>query len=511
MVRSWLAVFAVIFSGCGKAESPASVAGGPDAAPGSGDSGGPPSYVGGPSGCGLSSAAFCDTFDKPSTTRGRAGDLNPLTWSAGRFSPLIPTSGTGNVFPIGAATIPSCRSGLSAQVFPDNDTLICDPSMTLQSSHLLVAAAVQNYGVNSYRIRQPFDFTGRTGKIVFDADGSASVGLPLMNWLSVDVTEDPIAVPSFAEQVNSEGAVIPNNGFEVQFDDSCGACCGNPATQFSVSELHVFQKYVDTVQAPPSGSAVCLPVKSGMLNHFEIQVAQQQIKVYASAFSADGVKFAAAQLLLSATVSLPFSRGYVHISSHNHATIKYSTNHDVDAAIVRLDNVGFDGPIVTNWREYEVPDSLSSAKDPNTDPHNSTGTAVNIGYLAPDVATGPAATLRLSGVNLTGVQKARLAITSWYQDNPGDPVDTYVLKYRFNGRPWRDRSLTADEIAVMKGPTVVGVSGANPSILGGLGQMIDVQASDLVAGDNTLQFVTSNVPQNYPPGVANVDLIVSTQ
>jgi hypothetical protein len=40
--------------------------------------------------------------------------------------------------------------------------------------------------------------------------------------------------------------------------------------------------------------------------------------------------------------------------------------------------------------------------------------------------------------------------------------------------------------------------------------MLDVPVSDLVAGDNTVEFVTSNVPQSYPPLVANVDLILIT-
>jgi len=37
-----------------------------------------------------------------------------------------------------------------------------------------------------------------------------------------------------------------------------------------------------------------------------------------------------------------------------------------------------------------------------------------------------------------------------------------------------------------------------------------VPVSDLLPGDNTLQFVAANAPQNYPPAVANVDLVLST-
>src|SRR5262249_14315377 len=46
---------------------------------------------------------------------------------------------------------------------------------------------------------------------------------------------------------------------------------------------------------------------------------------------------------------------------------------------------------------------------------------------------------------------------------------------------------------------------------GAIAETIDVALSDLVAGDNTLEFVTLNVPQNYPPAVANVDLVLSVE
>ena len=80
------------------------------------------------------------------------------------------SSGQGNANPVAIAPIPQCRSGITqTSVFPPNDTLICDPSGT-RSSQLMTAVSMQNYGVNSYMIRQPFDFAGRTGKIVFDVD-----------------------------------------------------------------------------------------------------------------------------------------------------------------------------------------------------------------------------------------------------------------------------------------------------------------------------------------------------
>jgi len=80
-------------------------------------------------------------------------------------------------------------------------------------------------------------------------------------------------------------------------------------------------------------------------------------------------------------------------------------------------------------------------------------------------------------------------------------VSKFVLRYRWNGGTWRDRPVTAEEIATLTG-------GNNQ---GAIAQTIDVMLADLVPGDNTLEFVTQNVPQNYPPAVANVDLVLSVK
>jgi hypothetical protein len=35
--------------------------------------------------------------------------------------------------------------------------------------------------------------------------------------------------------------------------------------------------------------------------------------------------------------------------------------------------------------------------------------------------------------------------------------------------------------------------------------------SDLVQGNNTLEFVAVNAPQGYPPCLANIDLVLTTR
>jgi hypothetical protein len=448
---------------------------------------------GGP-GCGLPAAAFCETFDAPSSHQGRAGELDSRRWSAGRLAPQLPT-GNGVAIGIGPGTLPACRAGLPTTVLPDQDTLICDPSSDIQSEHLLVVAAAQNYGQNSYRIRQPFDFAGRTGTIVFDAEGF--IQSALLGWISLDVTEDPINAPSFSIGApgvnNNEGSLIPRSGFEVHFQNTCAGYAQPPT--FSVSKIDVFDDYVDTPVSPPT-PPVCLATLEGKLNRFKITVSQTKIEVYATPASTDGVSFDAPQLLASADVALPFSRGYVQITTHNHATIKYSPQNAMDAWVARWDNVGFDGPVVSSSREYELPDALT----PGMNAWNRPGPVVSVGYVVNDAAKGPAAPLTFHGVDLAGVTTARLSLSSWYLGQGGAPA-TYVLRYRLNGKAWHDRPFTPGELATF----------TSSHSQGQLGQIVDVPSADLVQGDNTIELVTVNVPQSYPPAIANVDLVLSTQ
>jgi len=279
--------------------------------------------------------------------------------------------------------------------------------------------------------------------------------------------------------------------------------------------VHVFRDYADTALAP--ATPTCIGAREGHLNHFEVRVSQQTIEVWGTPASDDGVTFPPAMLMYQAAVDLPFSRGYVHITTHNHASLKYTHPPQdwperVDATLARWDNVGFDGPVISNWREYEVADALTpSSFDPSNDdnPYNPTHAAVDLGYIAPDAAAGPSATLHLGPVDLENVTAARLSVTTWYPNN--GTVDQYLLRYRFNGGAWRDHPLSPGEVGLFRGPTVIGPTNVSPMIRGALNQMIDVSPADLVPGENTLEFVTANVPQSYPAGVVNVDLILTTR
>jgi hypothetical protein len=467
-----------------------------------------PPKIGEP-GCGFETAAFCDTFGAPATTRSRGGELDGVFWSGSRsFSHLSTTRALG----VGMAFIPTCRPDVPDKVWVDQDALICEPMLDLQSKHLLVATAAQFYGQNSYRIRQPFDFAGRTGRIVFDA--STDPMNPLNGWISLAITEEPISVPGYSILGNDEGSVIPKNALELHFTNI------GDLSKIGVRHLHVFRDHVDTVYTPPDGTTPA-PRSKGKVNHFEFSISEQQVEVTITPFAEDGVTFDAPALVYRQPVELPFTRGHVVLSLHNHATLKYSEAESpeglIDAAVARIDNVGFDGPVITDWREASAPDSLVRFEgepfQPVQDPRNPENIGYDIGYIVQDVAQGPGPALHLDGVELLDIESARLALTLnvTFISGGSDPAE-YALRARVNGNAWHERRLTPAEARFFtEGPTTLDPDGnpmGDPASQGRLALMLDIPIEELVTGDNSVEFVTVNVPTSYPPVLYNVDLVM---
>jgi hypothetical protein len=99
----------------------------------------------------------------------------------------------------------------------------------------------------------------------------------------------------------------------------------------------------------------------------------------------------------------------------------------MDAWVTRWDNVGFDGPVIANWREYEVADSLT----PGTNAWNRSNPVISVGYRVSDAATGPTQTLRLRNVDTTNAVSARLWVSAWYLTSAAFGADPtkFVLRY----------------------------------------------------------------------------------
>ena len=454
--------------------------------------------------CSLGTAAFCDTFNTPSATRGRGGDLDSTKWAVSRLSGEIQSSGQGVLNPVPIAPIPACRSGITAaSVFPPNDTVICDAAGG-KSAQLMTAVSIQNYGVNSYMPRQPFDFAGRTGKIVFDVDAVSS---GLGGFIEIEVTQDPMPATTFREWNNYEVGPVPKNGISIKTNTACGSNSTSTAANIGIIHTMVYNKYVGTVLTPTfdQNNSGCSKTVLGSLSHFEIRLSQNHVDVYASDFSTDnGQTFPNFKLIYSANIDLPFTRGYVYFNAKNHASIKYGYGPDV---VFHWDNIGFDGPVIAAPRAYEIPD--------NTTMGTNNGTQImNLGYLLLDGTTGRAAgmyspdtkinALTFQNVNISGITTATLTLNAFINTNTfqsGHLADaTWGIQYRLNGKTWRIYNITAGDIAQ--------INSVPDGPLGILSWALNIPTTDLVQGNNTIEFLPLNAPMDYPPVIANIDLLL---
>jgi hypothetical protein len=232
------------------------------------------------------------------------------------------------------------------------------------------------------------------------------------------------------------------------------------------------------------------------------------VELWATPYSTDGVTFAAPALVASANLGLTFSRGYVHLVTRNHASSKYwSSSYPADARdawVVRWDNVGFDGPVINNTREFEAPDALVA-----------NGNKVATGYVFTDSANAAKTSMTIKGVtNPAQAVRARLAMNVHYFGNWSNlGLPTWGLVYRLNGKSWRTYDLTSSEDSLIGSGVVFQGDKAgqgNALINGVLGHVFEVPVADLVEGDNVLEIASTNVPYaGFPPVVANVDLVLT--
>ena len=308
-----------------------------------------------------------------------------------------------------------CKSGVST-VTPDNDIIVCDSS----SGHLgqfETAMIAQNYAMLALRPRQAFDFAGRTGAITFNVDaiteGEGSW------WPAVYVTDEPT---SGAINSSSVMGLLPANGIGLNFNDQCGL---TNASQTRVDNVFV---YVNTVETSvPLNNTTCIATKRGLLNHIEILLSQTSIQVWASDYSPDGVTFPNFRMIGSASISLPFTRGYVHFEQKQRAPIKNETGfYSQGYANNYWSNLGFDGPVVNVEVASQVPDALTV--DPNSASNSDAhiAGALNIGYGLLNSPYGmfsccsssgqqtPIGSFTLPNVNPTGATSAKLTFSVNY-------------------------------------------------------------------------------------------------
>jgi hypothetical protein len=404
------------------------------------------------------------------------------------------------------------------RVLPDEDTVICEPNARIRSRHFLGAVAAQNYGLYTYRIRQPFDFAGRTGTISFDADLS---GGALSGWPAIAISEDPSPAPSYDFP---ERGSCPRNG--VQIDFNVGHC-NTPDTVLPsfVTSLD----YVETVHEPSYDcDAAHAQTARDALNHVEVRVSESRIEVWASDASPDGLEYSNFRRIGALDVALPFTRGSVSLITRNHATLKYWAG---ASHATRWDNVGFDGPVVGGTREYSAPEPLVPteglsgcrvgdtcewrgqviAEHPNDsdacgEDCEAPGEGRTVGWVVPNEDEAPVA-VTIPDVSLAGVRAARLVFAAdypWFEWNGVFRAPTALnLRYRVNGGPFYDRFVTESEANAF---------GGDQEGAGLLNQSIELDPSELVEGTNVVEFQGSGTWTGaYRMAVVGVDLVLATE
>jgi hypothetical protein len=419
-------------------------------------------------------------------------------------------------YEIGPAFLPECRPGVSnTYAVPDGDTRICERTPTIASRHLLAAVAAQNYGLNTYRIRQPFDFEGRVGTISLDVDLTNG---GLYGWPAIAISEDPSPAPSYDFPERGSGA---RNGVQIDF---VLGFCNTPQTVLPL--FYSSRDYVETAHEFTNDCDQAHATTSpGSLNHVELRVSTSGIEVWASDASPDGVTFPNFQRIGALALELPFSRGTVSLIARNHATLKYWSG---ASWATRWDNVGFDGPLVGGTREVSVPEPLGVttgvsgclvggacvfrgrviaekllADAADCVDCEADGDGRTVGWVVPREDETPLS-IEIPGVALAGVQAARLVFAAdypWFEWNGVLPAPTALaLRYRLNGGAWHERFVSEVEANAFGGEQL----GA-----GLLNQLVELEPAELVEGTNVLELGSVGTWTGaYRVGVVGLDMIL---
>ena len=415
----------------------------------------PPASGSGGGSCGLSNEAFCSSFDPAA-----GAALDPSVWSIGR---VVGDNHNSQdelaLFP--SVPVPACRAGVSTATAAA-DVMVCD-SASGRGGQLMTALGAQNYGLLSLAPRQPFDFAGRTGTIVYDVDAETSGNLGW--WTSLFITDEPVPVASSATQVIG---YLPRYGLGITFDANCGS-----TGKVGVGSLTVYRNSVESTIV--NSNPTCVSAARGTLNHFRVQVSQSTVVIDAS--DAGG---AALRTIFSGNVALSFTRGYVHFQSALRAPQKYQLSPGY--AVNTWSRMGFDGPEMAAPIAAVVPNSLTPL-----------GSGVNVGYR---LAGGQPLTLTIAGVpgNRTS---AVLALTAQFEFGT-DPT----LSYQLNGGPTH---AAAADIAAQK--VCQGCPG--PDGGSGVGFAFPVDVRELRDGANTITFTSTGQNGSWAYVVANVQLLIN--
>jgi hypothetical protein len=430
--------------------------------------------------CGLSDAAFCETFSTPSGDGNRSGDLNGTLWGVSRQLGAV-NFGQGQFYDVEPTTLQRCGTDVAAP--PPQDVVLCDGRV--------VEAVSDQHGVTSLAMypKQPFDIAGRTGTVTFDvSDDSHGTHRA---WPEFWYTDQPVPAP-FTHFSSLQS--VPRNGFGVRFAaycppnvPGCGVrfvCPDEPADVgvITVDSAVVVNNYVsdDSFTDVNVGTIAVTPVDCvkassgpGDMNRFQLKVAQNEIDVYASDA---GTTSPLKKIAVIDNMSLTLTRGLIWIEDVHYNGDKDGP--DQGTHTFSWDNIGFDGPLLPRDLAFDVLDRLVPIV-------NYPG-LLNLGW---PVTPSDETPLTLLVPNVYNVDHATGALVTFNfsSDNP------LTISYRINDGTWHDQPWPFGACYTQNGFVSCGAKTI----------AVPADLAEVLTGLNTIQFKSSDAM-----AVSNVDLVL---
>ncbi len=402
---------------------------------------------------GCTGMTFCDTFDSPHAVTNRSGQLDGNIWGASRFVGYQNLSGRYNL--IANTPMQGCSGGTVA---PPNDIQVCGGQLHDAVNDNGDVAVLAMYP------KQPFDFAGRTGKIVFDV--SNDTGGTHAAWPELWITDRPVPAP-FAHF--DSWVAQPQHGLGLRFAHNNGfaeATGVNCAGKWTLDSAIVSRNFVTTDSTIQSGLDVqaldCVTFGSAAaMNHVEVMVNTTSAEVWATDAGGTQLK----HIAHVGNLGLTFTRGLVWIEDAHYNGDKEGPPFQSIHTFI-WDNVGFDGPFTYRDASYDVLDANSD---------NGDGTH-NEGWVTPVTVH----TVSVDGSLIPVAASARLMFNFYTYTAP--VTFTYVINGHSHTGAWPY-------------PDTQSFSGETISF--------DVPKTDLVAGANTISLSGTQVFI-----VANINLVL---
>jgi hypothetical protein len=418
-------------------------------------------------------AAFCDTFaNETPKPNSRSGDLSPV-WGVSRVTQNDNPS-QGLIYNWAGVDLGATSDGYTAgpticaaitPVVPEKDVTTCDGQLVEGINDNGSAALLAMYP------RQPFDFTGRTGTVVFGVSDNTQGGHG--SWPSFVITDQPVPAPSIDETDGGAPAIsdFARNSFGISFygNDPAGQFGANVCT--NVSAMWTTTNYVPATVHFTSDGCVQESTALGSNNQVKIEVSATSVKVYMSPAGSSDL-----QEVANATLTMPLTKGLVWMEQEN-----YNGNKDgglQQTNSLSWSNFGFDGPVEPRDLGFDVLDNTVSGASAL----NGINPTVNIGYHIPN--NGGSLSLIVPGIAATNISSATGALLEFNYF----PTSTATIA----------ASINSNKPVTFPWPTGFDTYASETAA-------ISVPLSDLQPGNNTVDFTTGD---SGGVDIANIDLIL---